>query len=116
MPAHNTAYLAVATNSSALRPGESLSLSDIADGTSETLLVIEVDAEYSVPWMSPRDAGESLILSFGPKKGLPHEGGLHGLFVDGGVRFLTAEMPTDQRHALISADSGDTDATDAADN
>ncbi|MGC1273619.1 MAG: DUF1559 domain-containing protein [Planctomycetaceae bacterium] len=107
MPANHTGYLAVVTSTSALRPGESLQFSEITDGLSETLFVIEVDVAQSVPWMSLQDANESLVLSFSPDKPLPHSGGLNALFGDGSVSFLSAKLPVDQRRALLSADAGD---------
>ena len=46
----------------------------------------------AVPWMSPLDADEKLLLSFGEKTIRQHTGGLHGLLADGSVRFISANI------------------------
>jgi hypothetical protein len=102
-----TTYLAVVTPESCLRPGERRPSSDITDGLTLTLLVIEVDADHAVPWMAPTDADEELILSLGKKSRLHHAGGMPAVFVDASARFLPADLPADQRRALISIAGGD---------
>ncbi len=101
-PDNYTTYLAIVTPNSCLRPHEPRSLSEITGDPSETLLVMEVDSEHAVPWMSPSDADEQLVMGIGPKSKLTHPGGVDAAFVDGSVRFLDADMPAAQRHALIS--------------
>ncbi len=104
----HTTYMAVVTPQSCLRRGASCSLKDITDGTSNTLLVIEVDAEHAVPWMSPNDVDEALLLGFGAKSKMSHTGGWHALLADGSVRFLSINLPAEQRHALVTIDGKDT--------
>lgn len=106
-PATHTTYLAVVTSNSCLRPGESTRLSDIKDGTSNTLLVIEVDSEHAVPWMAPTDADESLFLAINSTSELVHTGGVHALLADGTVRFLNDGLSADIRRALISIDGNE---------
>lgn len=102
-----TTYLAVVTPTSALRPIEPRKLSEITDGLSETLVLIDVDAEHAVPWMSPQDADEALILSLDEKSKLPHQGGMHAATADGVARFLSAKLTAETRRALISCAGGD---------
>lgn len=109
-PAAQTTYLAVVADGGCFRAEKSLALSEIPDGTSQTLVVIEVDGSQAVPWMAPFDADESLVLGFRPEGKLPHGGGLHGAMADGSVMFLSAEMPAARRRALISAAGDDGDA------
>ncbi|TXT35990.1 MAG: hypothetical protein FD138_1141 [Planctomycetota bacterium] len=90
-----------------LRPGESARLSDIKDGTSNTLMVTEVDSEHAVPWMAPTDADESLFLAISPTSKLAHTGGVQAALADGSVRFLNASMPAEIRRALISIDGNE---------
>jgi prepilin-type processing-associated H-X9-DG protein len=98
-----TTYLAVVTPTSCFRAAEPRSLSEIDDRASETMMVIEVDAEHAVPWMSPADADEDLVLGLGgPKSKTPHPDGMHAAFVDGHVQFLNFEVPADVRRAMIS--------------
>ena len=62
-PETHTTYLAVVTSNSCLRAAEPRLLSEITDGTANTLMVIEADLEHAVHWMSPMDADESLIMA-----------------------------------------------------
>ena len=70
-------------------------------------MVIEVPSEQSVPWMSPNDADELLVMSIGPESKLAHAGGVNAALCDGSVRFLQAAMPAATRRALISIAEGD---------
>ena len=106
---NRTTYLAVLSSSSCIRPTQSRSLSDITDGASKTLMLVEVDSEHSVPWMSPVDADDQLVMSLGPKSKLTHAGGFTAAFVDGHVAFLSADTSSAQRRALISI-AGDDNA------
>jgi prepilin-type processing-associated H-X9-DG protein len=106
-PRHHTTYLANAASNGCLRPAAGRSISDITDGTSNTLLVVEVPADRSVPWASPQDADELLILRIRPDSVLVHAGGFQAAMCDGSVRFLSAEMSTVMRLALISIAAGD---------
>jgi prepilin-type processing-associated H-X9-DG protein len=112
---HLTTYLAVVTSSSCLRATKPRNLSDITDRAAQTLIVIEVDADHAVPWMSPNDADENLALGLGgPESPPPHPAGMNAAFVDGHVDFLPAEMSADQRRALISIAGNDNAALEAA--
>jgi prepilin-type N-terminal cleavage/methylation domain-containing protein len=102
-PRHHTSYVALVTADSALRPGASLSLRGITNGTSNTLAVMEVTSDYAVPWMSPRDVDERLLMNMTPKSPLPHTGGFQGLCFDGSTKFYSADMPAEERRSLIPA-------------
>ena len=54
VPTHLTSYVAV-TGPGTIFPGSTTSkLADITDGTSNTLMVVEVD-NVNIPWTAPRD-------------------------------------------------------------
>ncbi len=103
----NTTYLAVVMSHSALRAGSSCAIRDITDGTSNTLLVIEVDQEHAVPWMAPQDADETVLAAFLGKRKHAHTGGGNALLGDGSVRFISANIPLKTLQGLTTADGGE---------
>ena len=104
---NHTTYLACVASNGCFRLTEPRRFSEITDGLAETLMVIEVPADRSVPWMSPNDADESLIMSIGPESKLAHAGGMSIAFCDGRVRFVSANIPAALRRALISIAGGE---------
>jgi uncharacterized protein (TIGR03067 family) len=80
--------------------GKDIKLDDFADGTSNTVLVVE--AAEQVPWTKPDD------LPFDAKKPLPKLGGrpfmdrFHVLMGDGTVQSVSAEFDADIFRALIT--------------
>lgn len=110
-PDNAATYLAIISPESCLQSTRSRSLAEIADGSSQTLLIIEVPRDSSVPWMSPQDADEELFLSSAPDPSLVHRGGAHALLCDGSVRYLPNRLPPKTRRALITIAAGD-DAND----
>jgi prepilin-type processing-associated H-X9-DG protein len=107
-PDNRTIYLAVVTPESCIQPTEPRKLSDVTDGTSRTLMVVETDEAHAVPWMSPVDADEKTVLGLGgPGAGTSHPNGVNAVFVDGSVHFLHGEMPAKLRRALISIAGND---------
>ena len=69
-------------------------------------MVLEVEAKHAVPWMAPIDADESLWIGIDPEARLPHKGGMWGLFAEGNVMWLKADLPVEKRQALISIAGG----------
>lgn len=104
---NKTTYLAIIAPDSCLGATRPRRLSDITDGLSQTLMVIEVPSDRSVPWMSPQDADEALILSLSPDSKLPHPGGTNAAMCDGSIRFLSLDLSPAARRALISIAAGD---------
>ena len=92
-PSEQATYLAIAGPEGCLSTTHPRPISEITDGTSNTLMVVEVPMANAVPWMSPQDADETLLPSFGEKTLRQHTGGLHGVLADGAVRFLSAKLP-----------------------
>lgn len=106
-PGTHTTYMAVVARGGCFQSDQPREFSEITDEHGETLMIIEVQPEHAVHWMAPVDADEQRILSFGPESKLAHSGGLNAAFVDGRVRFLSAETPAGQRRDLISISAKD---------
>jgi hypothetical protein len=84
--------------------GQRISLAQVRDGTSNTLLVVE--AANGVPWTKPED------LRFDPKGPLPPLGGrfLKGFtaaFADGHTALVPRDTPEKTLKALITRDGGE---------
>jgi type II secretory pathway pseudopilin PulG len=99
-PADCTTYLAMVTPDGCLRASKLPDPSEVADA-GNALMLIEVDSKHAVPWMSPQDADEALWLSIGPKGDLPHAGGSHVAHVDCRAYLVPADLPTDDRRAMM---------------
>jgi prepilin-type processing-associated H-X9-DG protein len=84
---------------------------EITDGTSNTLLVVEVQGT-GVHWAEPVDLDASnLMLPFsgGPNSpGSFHPGGINAAMADGSVRFLSDVIPPATINALITKDGNET--------
>lgn len=97
-----TTYLGVVTDKSCLRPGRSVALSEITDGPGMTLMVFEAPIANAVPWMSPADADEAIVLVPAETARTIHTGGRHVLMADGSVKFLSDVTSSESRQALVT--------------
>ena len=98
----STTYLAIVSSDSVLQPERSSALSDIQDGMSWTLLIVDAPGEQAVPWMAPIDTDGSVLLKLDQDSKLSHAGGLQGLLADGAVQFLSVELSLEFRRALLT--------------
>jgi prepilin-type N-terminal cleavage/methylation domain-containing protein/prepilin-type processing-associated H-X9-DG protein len=104
--ANLTTYKAVLSSNSCIRPTEPRPLLEITDQHASTLLVVEMNFEHAVPWMTPRDAVDAQFVAINEQSETDHWGGVQAVFLDGHVRFLNATMSADVRRRLISIDDG----------
>ncbi|QDT48837.1 hypothetical protein Pan258_28830 [Symmachiella dynata] len=102
-----TVYLAVVTPDSCLRSNEPRTISEITDGTSNTILVMEAPMNAAVPWMAPWDADARLMLSPKSEDDLHHTGGSFHLFADGSVQFISSDTETATLRGLITPAGGE---------
>ena len=114
-PARHTTYLAVVGPTSCLRAAEPRLLAEITDDHDLTVMVMEVDAEHAVHWMSPTDASERLILSFAEARRLSHPGGAQAAFVSGQIRFVSKDIKPATLRAVISVAGEDDELARAID-
>ena len=104
-----TTYLAVTGENSCFRPDKSRTISEITDGTSNTLMVVDIPQTHAVHWMSPQDADEALLLGIArEEKDLQHTGGFQGALADGSVRYFSVNLPATTLKALITISANDT--------
>ncbi len=106
-PNNHTSYVVIVGANTCFPGAGSKTLSEITDGTANTMMVVEVGSEKSAPWMAPMDVDEQFILSVGPKSKVSHTGGLHALLADGSVRFVSSSVDVKTRHSLMTIDAGD---------
>lgn len=102
LPQDFTTYLAVVGENTCFHPTKPRAISEITDGTPNTLMVIEVPVKQAVPWMSPQDADEQTVLGISEHDELAHRGGVQAALADGSARFLSVTMAPETRRAVIS--------------
>ncbi|MEZ6034377.1 MAG: DUF1559 domain-containing protein [Planctomycetaceae bacterium] len=107
IPKNHTTYLGVNGPDSFFNANAARIISEITDGTSNTLTVVEVPYDQSVPWMAPQDADEASILQLTEDSQLAHTGGYQGLIADGSVRFISVRLDQSTLRALLTISAGD---------
>lgn len=82
-----------------------LRVADVRDGTSNTLMVVEVDERHAVPWTQPQDWDYD---ADDPLDGLGgrHPGGFSALLCDGSVRFIAEVIDQGVMRLLITRSDG----------
>jgi hypothetical protein len=98
-----TNYLLPVGGGAAFEADKPTTFKDIKDGTSNTIMVVEVDDEHAVIWTKPED------LSFDPKdpsKGLGRffDGGFNATICDGSVRFISSSVDEKVLKAVFTRD------------
>jgi len=114
MPETKTTYLAPVCTGSCLLAGRPRPLAEVTDKHDLTLLVFEADAEHAVHWMSPTDASDRLILTFGEAR-QSHPGGTQAAFLSGRVSFIGKQTKPAALAALITAAGNDDEVAREAD-
>jgi prepilin-type processing-associated H-X9-DG protein len=109
--ANETNYFAGTGPGTAWNGTEGARFSDFQDGTSNTILVIEV-VGAGVAWAEPKDVqlfeiGPLLKTARRSRRLDAHPGGFHVLFADGSVRFITATIAPAKLKALLTIAGGE---------
>jgi len=101
-----TSYVAPVGRDTVFAGREGMALDQIKDGTSNTILVVEVGDPQAVIWTAPED------LPFDPEqpaKGLggPFKGGFLAVFCDGSVQFLPLPQDAKNLRSLFTPAAGE---------
>ena len=103
-----TTYVAVVDPSGVFEGSTATKFSQIRDGTSNTLLVVETDPSNAVNWMSPEDIDLQSFVGMPLTSG--HTGGCNCAMGDGAVKFLSSEVDPQTKQAIVTKDGGETQA------
>ena len=106
LPSGSTRYLAAQGPGAMFDEGKGRSLTDVTDGISNTILLLEVDESLAVPWTKPDDYTYDPAA---PLKGLisPHDAGLLILTADGAAHFLQQPLDPMRLAALFTRSGGE---------
>jgi prepilin-type processing-associated H-X9-DG protein len=113
-----TSYVAV-TGPGTIFPGERTTRNeDITDGTSNTLIVLEV-ANVKIPWTAPQDLDVrtmSLRINDPKRPGISskHPGGANVVFADASTRFVHESIAPEKLRALFTIAGGEGITADQA--
>ena len=104
----NTAYVAPFGEHCIFRGSQPVGITDILDGTSNTLMVGEA-ANANIPWMKPDDVDIRAHPAIGDRDGFSsdHTAGVHFLLGDGSVRFVSQSITQQTLQALFTRDGGE---------
>lgn len=102
-----TVYVAMVGEEAFLRPVLPRAMSEITDGTSNTVAVIEVNKTQAVPWMAPQDADLAMFVGLKSPTDSHHTGGGHVGMADGTVRFLSSNLEEQTRQSLATVAGGE---------
>ena len=105
VPPGSSTYVVVDDPSGIFNGSNATKMAQIQDGTSTTLLIVEVDAKLVVPWMSPNDIDMQTYLAaeFKPQ----HEGGANCCLADGSCLFVRSSLDRASIRSLVTKSAGD---------
>lgn len=109
--ANTTNYVAVVGSETVWPGSDCVSIGEITDGTSNTVLVVEV-RDASIPWLAPDDLSfdDGLVVPSnlsGRRASSPHTGGANVLMGDGTVRFIKLDINREIWRALLTRAGGE---------
>jgi hypothetical protein len=106
VPNGKTTYLAASSAEAAFHPTVPTKLASFTDGTSNTIMLVEVEDAHAVPWTAPMDF-EPTPASVKNILGSNHFGGYHVTMADCSVRFLEESLDAKELMALFTRAGGE---------
>lgn len=108
----STSYVAIIGPETLWRGDRSTKFDDIKDGTSNTLMIVEV-VNSGIHWMEPRDLhvlqmAPTINAKSGQGISSPHTGGAYAMLVDGSVRFVNDQITAETIRGLLTVNGGET--------
>ena len=100
LPDGYTNYVAITGPGRIFDGARATRLSEVADGASNTLMVIEVPDSQAVPWLSPFATPIAIARS-------NHGGGGNAVFADGFVQFVKSDLKPETMTALQTIAGGE---------
>ncbi|HUE74369.1 MAG TPA: DUF1559 domain-containing protein, partial [Pirellulaceae bacterium] len=106
----DTSYVVVVGPRTAFPGDRSVSFGDIRDGTTNTVLVVEIK-NSGIHWMEPRDLHVTQMNPrINPSRGQgissPHKGYAQAAIADGGVKTLSEPLSPSEVTSLLNIDDG----------
>jgi hypothetical protein len=87
-------------------PNEAVKIHDITDGTSDTIIVVEVCGLH-INWEEPRDVTVEEFMDLVAKgRASHHSGGFNAVFVDSSVHFISYNVAPKTLRALLLRNDG----------
>jgi len=110
VPGTDTHYMAIVGEQALFRGGEPTCFAEVLDGTSNTLMIVEV-RESATHWMEPVDL-DMEQMQMRPNGGSSemgswHPGGAQAVFADGSTHFLSETIDTATLKALVTREGGE---------
>lgn len=104
----NTCYATIVGPKSVLGADKCVTIRDIVDGTSNTMLVAEA-CMLGIPWMKPQDIDAASFTAVGDPGGVSsfHRAGVHVLMSDGSVHFISSATDPNIVKAMTTRDGGE---------
>lgn len=99
-----TVYQAVVSDKSIMRLTEPTKISEITDGTSNTIMAVETNEAIAVPWTAPQDFS---VDEQNPGKNLFSKGITQAAFADGSVHTIAESIADEILNALFTRAGGE---------
>jgi beta-lactamase regulating signal transducer with metallopeptidase domain len=100
----NASFFAITGNGTIWSNPDGTKLSEITDGTSNTICVVE--AKRDIPWTKPEDIPYDAAKPL-PAFGGRFAGGFHAALADGSVRFVSQKIQETVLRALLTENGGE---------